>query len=131
MDEWKGVNLGDKTLRLILKYSYPVSQISEISQGCFIFANCILLSFSSMKHLPYLGALLCLLVTTCLSCKSSSPYPGNETNTLHKRESGPFYHGVASGDPSQHEVLIWTRVTPDYRRKEIRSRQNQNLAKRS
>ena len=92
--------LGDKTLRLILKYSYPVSQISEISQGCFIFANCILLSFSSMKHLPYLGALLCLLVTTCLSCKSSSPYPGNETNTLHKRESGPFYHSVASGNPA-------------------------------
>ena len=25
----------------------------------------------------------------------------------------PFYHGVASGDPTSKEVIIWTRVTPD------------------
>ena len=25
----------------------------------------------------------------------------------------PFYHGVASGDPLQDRVIIWTRVTPD------------------
>ena len=25
----------------------------------------------------------------------------------------PFYHGVASGDPSTTSVIIWTRVTPD------------------
>lgn len=25
----------------------------------------------------------------------------------------PFYHGVASGDPLQSQVIIWTRVTPD------------------
>jgi alkaline phosphatase D len=25
----------------------------------------------------------------------------------------PFYHGVASGDPLQNSVIIWTRVTPD------------------
>lgn len=25
----------------------------------------------------------------------------------------PFYHGVASGDPSQEGVILWTRVTPD------------------
>lgn len=25
----------------------------------------------------------------------------------------PFYHGVASGDPLAHNVIIWTRVTPD------------------
>ena len=25
----------------------------------------------------------------------------------------PFYHGVASGDPSQDGVILWTRVTPD------------------
>jgi len=25
----------------------------------------------------------------------------------------PFYHGVASGDPLQNKVIIWTRVTPD------------------
>lgn len=26
--------------------------------------------------------------------------------------SAPFYHGVASGDPLQDAVIIWTRVTP-------------------
>ncbi|MTI21611.1 T9SS type A sorting domain-containing protein [Fulvivirga sp. RKSG066] len=25
----------------------------------------------------------------------------------------PFYHGVASGDPLQNRVIIWTRVTPE------------------
>ncbi len=25
----------------------------------------------------------------------------------------PFYHGVASGDPAETSVVIWTRVTPD------------------
>lgn len=25
----------------------------------------------------------------------------------------PFYHGVASGDPTDSKVIIWTRVTPD------------------
>ncbi len=25
----------------------------------------------------------------------------------------PFYHGVASGDPMEDRVIIWTRVTPD------------------
>lgn len=25
----------------------------------------------------------------------------------------PFYHGVASGDPLQNQVIIWTRVTPE------------------
>ena len=31
---------------------------------------------------------------------------------LHE-ELGPFYHGVASGDPTSDAVIIWTRVTPD------------------
>lgn len=25
----------------------------------------------------------------------------------------PFYHGVASGDPTANSVILWTRVTPD------------------
>lgn len=25
----------------------------------------------------------------------------------------PFYHGVASGDPTDHSVLLWTRITTD------------------
>ena len=28
-------------------------------------------------------------------------------------EMKPFYHGVASGDPTSSSVIIWTRITPD------------------
>lgn len=31
--------------------------------------------------------------------------------TLYPGE-GRFLHGVASGDPGQHDVIVWTRVTP-------------------
>jgi len=31
----------------------------------------------------------------------------------------PFYHGVASGDPLQERVIIWTRVSPDSMMEEI------------
>ncbi|MBT8189566.1 MAG: alkaline phosphatase D family protein [Bacteroidia bacterium] len=30
---------------------------------------------------------------------------------LFDPELGPFYHGVASGDPLSHSVIIWTRVS--------------------
>ena len=29
-----------------------------------------------------------------------------------KAERSPFRHGVASGDPLQDSVILWTRVTP-------------------
>ena len=28
-------------------------------------------------------------------------------------EWAPFFHGVASGDPSENSIILWTRVTPD------------------
>ena len=28
-------------------------------------------------------------------------------------EWAPFFHGVASGDPMEDRVIIWTRVTPE------------------
>ncbi len=30
-----------------------------------------------------------------------------------QEDFAPFYHGVASGDPTQNSVIIWTRVTPE------------------
>jgi alkaline phosphatase D len=30
-------------------------------------------------------------------------------------KSGPFRHGVASGDPDQTSIVLWTRVSPDCR----------------
>lgn len=35
--------------------------------------------------------------------------PRNKINNDLK----PFYHGVASGDPTDNAIIIWTRVTPD------------------
>ena len=31
----------------------------------------------------------------------------------------PFYHGVASGDPTNSAVVIWTRVTPSFKASEV------------
>lgn len=31
----------------------------------------------------------------------------------------PFYHGVASGDPTQHSVVLWTRITTEDSQPEI------------
>ena len=34
--------------------------------------------------------------------------PGIEADSMH----APFYHGVASGDPTGEHVILWTRITP-------------------
>lgn len=34
-------------------------------------------------------------------------------NLFFNPEWAPFYHGVASGDPLEDRVIIWTRITPD------------------
>ncbi|HAE30154.1 MAG TPA: hypothetical protein DCF89_03490, partial [Flavobacteriales bacterium] len=31
----------------------------------------------------------------------------------------PFYHGVASGDPTNNSVIIWTRITPEKELEEL------------
>src|ERR1041385_5086371 len=36
-----------------------------------------------------------------------------ETASLYHVDAKPFYHGVASGDPLQDRVILWTRVTPE------------------
>ena len=60
---------------------------------------------------------LFLLVSTCGPAQSLllnhdrqlPEAPGIEVNA----DRYPFYHGVASGDPLEDRVIIWTRVTPD------------------
>ncbi|MCS7000638.1 MAG: alkaline phosphatase D family protein [Bacteroidota bacterium] len=39
------------------------------------------------------------------------PTPTQQTSQIEPR-LWPFYHGVASGDPLDDRVIIWTRVTP-------------------
>lgn len=63
-----------------------------------------------MKYLVPLFALLLLF-----ACQKEIEYPDLLEETAHLRDStlAPFYHGVASGDPLQDKVIIWTRITPE------------------
>lgn len=36
----------------------------------------------------------------------------NSTFKTFEEDLAPFYHGVASGDPTAHSIILWTRVTP-------------------
>ena len=46
-------------------------------------------------------------------CQMEHPNSFIENTDHHKNpDLAPFYHGVASGDPDQHSVIIWTRLTP-------------------
>lgn len=46
---------------------------------------------------------------------TQAQYPIFEENTSKHRDAAlkPFYHGVASGDPLQDGVIIWTRISPE------------------
>lgn len=47
-----------------------------------------------------------LLIVLCIAINGFSQQRSNANATL-----APFYHGVASGDPTSNSVIIWTRVT--------------------
>jgi alkaline phosphatase D len=64
----------------------------------------------------------CLMKTNLLSIflflfSSISTYAiepiGITERSMVDTSLAPFYHGVASGDPTPNAVIIWTRVTPD------------------
>ena len=54
----------------------------------------------------------CILFTCIFTCQFFSQNNFHLRSELHE-ELGPFYHGVASGDPLSDAVIIWTRVTPE------------------
>lgn len=56
---------------------------------------------------PRLPIWLSLLLSTTLFAQS----PGSLSRLDLDPNLGPFYHGVASGDPLPDAVIIWTRVT--------------------
>ncbi|NNK87095.1 MAG: hypothetical protein HKO90_02320 [Flavobacteriaceae bacterium] len=64
--------------------------------------------------------LLCLLVAIT-ACKKKQEYPPLKelASALFTTDLKPFYHGVASGDPLQDAVIIWTRVTPETQLPEV------------
>ncbi len=58
-------------------------------------------------------ALVAIVLFSCSSGKDQAPKLHEAVSSLYDRSLKPFYHGVASGDPLQDRVIIWTRVTPD------------------
>jgi len=56
-----------------------------------------------------------VLFAACQAPEKERDLPSLPTDgiaTLYDSTLWPFYHGVASGDPLQDRVIIWTRVTP-------------------
>jgi alkaline phosphatase D len=56
---------------------------------------------------------LILLVTACGKQKGKIQVFKEPVSSLYDPSQKPFYHGVASGDPLQDRVILWTRVTPN------------------
>lgn len=52
---------------------------------------------------------VCCIFSTC---QPTYPPLTEVLDHLKDQAEAPFYHGVASGDPLQDAVIIWTRVTP-------------------
>ena len=62
----------------------------------------------------YIFSFINLLVITFFlsSCTNQNLVFTEEVDGLKIDSLAPFYHGVASGDPLDDRVIIWTRVTP-------------------
>jgi len=55
---------------------------------------------------------LSIFIATCFQIYAITPEDLALRSTLDSTLA-PFYHGVASGDPTPNAVIIWTRVTPE------------------
>ncbi|TXC76169.1 alkaline phosphatase D family protein [Luteibaculum oceani] len=42
-------------------------------------------------------------------------YSAANDELVYISEMAPFYHGVASGDPTHNSVILWTRITPTHK----------------
>ena len=63
-----------------------------------------------------ISSFLLLLIAGCQTGKDqTSAQPFIEiVSSLYEEKDQPFYHGVASGDPLDTRVIIWTRITPEH-----------------
>lgn len=62
--------------------------------------------------MKYLFICSILLLAACTPQEQYPPFE-EEVSGLFDPSLKPFYHGVASGDPTNSAVVIWTRVTPE------------------
>ena len=71
----------------------------------------------SMAKLSFQVLILLALICSSLHAQDTEPLSPQlhfgSDSLLFNPVLKPFYHGVASGDPLQTQVIIWTRVTPD------------------
>jgi alkaline phosphatase D len=66
-----------------------------------------------MKFILSSIAVLFVLVSCSTKEQKQESKFVEETSSLYNQKLKPFYHGVASGDPLQDRVILWTRVTPE------------------
>src|SRR3989344_5877944 len=65
---------------------------------------------------------LLLLLFLIYSCSNSqqteeikkTPLEKTGVEKYYNETLKPFYHGVASGDPSASSVILWTKITPEW-----------------
>ena len=60
-----------------------------------------------MKRIYTITILLSFLLS------AFAQYDNSTIRSMADANLEPFYHGVASGDPTSSSVIIWTRVTPE------------------
>jgi alkaline phosphatase D len=53
-----------------------------------------------------------IFIVLCCQLATWAQIPNAQFRSAVMPELEPFYHGVASGDPTPHSVVLWTRVTP-------------------
>ena len=70
------------------------------------------------KSLSVLVYLLCAIFIL-INCTNKELSFIEDVDGLKVDSMAPFYHGVASGDPLENKVIIWTRVTPEKTLSEI------------
>ena len=76
-----------------------------------------------MKKNYFFLSLSIIIIFSCLiySCASNKKDVFSElTESLRLDSLAPFYHGVASGDPLPTSIILWTRVTPFFKEKNIK-----------
>lgn len=78
-----------------------------VSRGCIgqYFGSA---RFTIVNHCSNMKTTTLFLAVLCLASISESAAPADE----RRQPDSPFTHGVASGDPDQESVLLWTRLVP-------------------
>ncbi|MEL7118531.1 MAG: alkaline phosphatase D family protein [Bacteroidota bacterium] len=67
-----------------------------------------------MKQFFFTLLALVFIFSACQQKETRSPYQDDGNSQYWDEAMAPFYHSVASGDPLEDAVIIWTRITPEF-----------------